>query len=297
MTANADRLWRTSGCWHSDWETSPARTVGLETHRLGERRCSNAPPPEASVLMLSTILLALPGVLTAAPTPGELLLSLEARSAYAERWSGAVVELRFRAVPEGADAELTPWQRALATRVASPEGVRLLAPEHILARADEVQVLPDDGPPIPLKLEHPEDRLEVPLAVLTLTDPKDTARFAKRPALAWHKDEVAPGTRVWGFELVYQRLPDGERRAPVLVDADLGSPVEYPLERFFYVGVKNADGMPLLNARGELVCVVFRQVPGTTRSLCTPQAAALTVPAREAADTEAPEMRVMGRLR
>ena len=217
-----------------------------------------------------------------APTPEKLLLDAHVRQAFVARWAPAFVRVRFRAPTlPGQDEGFMPLQEVLGVVVQGPGGASsVLAPEGRLAGVASATLTMTDGAVVAATVVHPSDLDELPLARL---QPLDASALASRLALAWApEDALVPGVRGWGIEWPAGVLRGADPPPPTLVDTELTEKVEYPLERFWYVPVRQADGMALLDASGRLLCVVFRQVPGAERlSLCAPRATVAEVPERD----------------
>ena len=101
--------------------------------------------------------------------------------------------------------------------------------------------------------------------------------LTRRQALQWlDRKDIQKGLKAWALEWPAFVPPPGTRLRPNLVQIDIGRKVEWPLERFRYVTMGQADGMALLRHDGRLVCLVFRQVVNTKKlSLCSPGDVAL----------------------
>jgi hypothetical protein len=207
--------------------------------------------------------------LAAAVNPGTLLISVEARDAYLERWEGAMAAVRFTPPSEeDSDPDFRPWHEVGGTVVDLGGVATVIAPSLALRGVGRVEVRFRDGRSSPASVEQPVgDRDATPMVRLTLADP---TALKKRPVLTWAgRDEVVPGAVGWMIEPANFRPPDGSEPPHVLVDTGVGAAVEWPLDRLNYVSVERADGRPVLDADGRVLCIVYRQVPGVERSsLC-----------------------------
>ncbi|MEC9071726.1 MAG: hypothetical protein VX938_05065, partial [Myxococcota bacterium] len=97
------------------------------------------------------------------------------------------------------------------------------------------------------------------------------AALVGRPALQWaaHKEPLA-GMAGWVIETVPGLTP-GAAPGRVLVDTIIGNPVEPPLGHLNYVALTRAEGLPVLDETGAVLCVVFRPSPvHEGLSLCAP---------------------------
>jgi hypothetical protein len=230
----------------------------------------------------------------AAPTPGQLLVDGATRERFLARWSPAFLRLRYQAAPaEGEDPDMRPWLTTLALLVEGDGGAALIAPTHRLAGVAQVTLQREDGRELAARVIAAPDAQRIPFVRLVPDDPKALAGLTP---LRWHAPgDVQEGLRVWGVEWPEgATVPDGKVH-PVLVDAAIGERVEHPLDRFWYVALRSADGLALLTADGKVVCAVFRRVPGTERSsLCSPADAALAIPpAPDRVKTEKVDLRVL----
>ncbi len=214
-----------------------------------------------------------------APTPGELLLDLDVRTEFVE--TVAPRHLRVAYLPPqlgDVDPAFTPRLEVHAVLTSGPDGEPVLfAPAARVAGATALEVLLPDGRSTPAEVVLPAgDGLhDLPLAVIRV---HDASMLSGLVPMGWAPDEgVADGARAWLVERAPVRGPDGELPAPVLVDLVLGPRVEHPLERFRYASVRHAEGLPLLDAGGRVLCIIYRGVRGTDPplSLCAPREAAL----------------------
>lgn len=215
-----------------------------------------------------------------AETPGALLLDAQARDRFAKAYMPASVVVHyFPPLAEGEDEQFRVRRQVRAVLV-DDGSLSVLAPAAYLRGASKIEVERFDGKKTPVTAKWPTKRSdEIPLVVLV---PVQKDGFKGLKGVKWaDPKKVVVGLRVWGVELSATRMPDGER-AKILLDAQVGKAVEYPLERFFYVGLGRADGQALLTADGTLACVVYRTVPGTRNTgLCTSKTAALKMPPRK----------------
>ncbi len=233
------------------------------------------------------------GSAVAAVNPGTLMISMEARQEYLARWEGAIAAVRFTPPAElDSDPDFRPWHEVAGVVVELEGHASVVAPLLALRGVDTVEVRFRDGRVSPARVQHPKgDRDAIPLVRLILSDP---TVLRGRPTLAWaDPDDATPGTAGWTVESADFRPPDGSEPPPVLVDTAVGDAVEWPLDRLNYVGLARADGRPVLNADGRILCVVYRQVPGTERtSLCVGRDFALkAVTPKERKAEEPPRVR------
>lgn len=209
------------------------------------------------------------GSAVSAVNPGTLMISMEAREEYLARWEGAIAAVRFTPPAEmNSDPDFRPWHEVTGAVVDLGGQASVIAPLLALRGVDTVEVRFRDGRVSAAHVQQPKrDRDAIPLVRLILSDP---TVLQGRPKLAWAgPDEATPGTAGWTVESAEFRPPDGSEPPPVLVDTAVGDPVEWPLDRLNYVSLARADGRPVLDADGRILCVVYRQVPGTERtSLC-----------------------------
>ena len=224
--------------------------------------------------VIVTLMLALLG-----PTPGELLLDLDVRAEFLATMAPQHLRIAYVPVQSGdIDPAFTPKLEVGAVLTTGPGGTpTLLAPTARVVGATHVEIVLPDGRSGAGQVVLPAgvELRDLPLAVVR---PRDPALLADRAPLAWAPAEgVIDGARAWMVERAPVRGPDGELAAPVLVDTVLGRAVEAPLERLRYAGVRQAEGLPLLDASGRVLCIIYRGVRGTDPplSLCAPQGAAL----------------------
>lgn len=232
------------------------------------------------------------GSLVGGVNPGALLISIDARAEFRERWDDALVTVRF-APPSslGDDADFRPWHEVSGAVVRWEGHAVVVAPLMDLRGARDIEVRFRDGQRSAATPRWPErDEDKIPLVRLDLQRPEV---LEGRKVLEWAEPEaVVPGAVGWVLEEAGFHPPDGSPPPSVLVDSGLGEAVEWPLDRLFYVALARADGRPLLDADGRILCVVYRQVPGTERtSLCAPREVALTpvTPKRARAKDAEPE--------
>ncbi|MEZ4266959.1 MAG: hypothetical protein R3F39_11315 [Myxococcota bacterium] len=209
------------------------------------------------------------GSAAATVNPGTLLVSMEAREAYLARWEGSMAVVRYTPPAEtDDDPDFRPWHEVAGAVVELGGPVSVVAPLLALRGVDEVEVRFRDGRSSPARVLQPKgDHDAIPLVRLELRDP---TVLKGRLVLGWaDADSLVSGAYGWTIESADFRPPDGSEAPPVLVDAAVGEPVEWPLDRLHYIGLARADGRPILDADGKILCIVYRQVPGMERtSLC-----------------------------
>lgn len=228
----------------------------------------------AVLLVIASVLMSGP---QPAPTPGALLLDTDTRADFLRRWEPAHVSLRFHP-PAAAmwDPSFRTGRQVHGFVAADADGSRyVVAPVRALAGVRNVQVVFAHGATTRARVLPPERADQVPLARLAVEDPSMLTGLA---ALPWATDDLfVDGARGWLVERPMGVGPLGGQFDAVLVDTVVGPPVEAPLSRFRYLRLRNATGLPVLDTRGAILCVVFREVAtGDGRSLCTPGSAAFT---------------------
>ncbi|MGM0575729.1 MAG: hypothetical protein ACQEXJ_08385 [Myxococcota bacterium] len=225
-------------------------------------------------LLLSTL-----GALGSTAAPEALLVEVEARRAFAQRWEPAHATVTYSPPADKlSDPDFRPRLETHAVLVEGPEGDATLAgPASHLARATDVEVEFGDGRETRARVASEDVDDDTPLVHLEVEDPD---ALVGRHTLRWAPaDALEEDRRAWMLERPNVRGPDGEMLRPVLVDTALGPKVAHPLGRFRHAPVRDAEGLALLDAEGRVLCVVFRRVPGAEqRSLCTPEDAAWSAP-------------------
>ncbi len=224
------------------------------------------------------------------PSPGELLLDYDARTAYVARWSPTHLRVRFRP-PAGplADRSMQPTLETSAALVLGTRGPEVLAAAGVLAGVEWVEVLRRDGQISAARVVAPSQPDDAAAVRIVLDRPRVLDGL---PVLTWAPDEgVVEHARGWILEDSGTRGPDGELAAPVLVDTVLGGQVEYPLERFRVVPVRFAAGHPVLDHEGRVLCFLFRTSGDGSSSLCAPRDSLLGAPQRQ--ETPAEQMQLL----
>jgi hypothetical protein len=219
--------------------------------------------------------------LQANPTVDALLLDLETRSAYEARWTPAMVRVVYRPPPSPMeDQTLTPPLEMAGFLLAEgPEGTpTVIAPARRLEGVDTVEVHFSSGAKSAGKVQWPKDGRDVPLVRVHLNRVPKGAR-----ALSWAAaDRVVLGRRAWVIERAPGKGPGGEPMNPVLVDTSIGPAVEPPLERFLSAKLMQADGLPLLDVDGKILCAIYRSSPVDPKvAYCTPGEWAFDLPTKE----------------
>jgi len=204
------------------------------------------------------------------PSVGDLMIDLRARQTFVDTWSPAYVRVNYhRPLLPNEDPDRRMSYTTLGAIVKDAKTTYIVAPAHRLQGVDEVLIRFADGKSCRAKVEKATENKSVPLVRLL---PKRSEALKGRVALKWApRKRVVKGLKAWAVEWPAITPPPGNTLRPNLILSEIGKKVEFPLQRFVYVAMASADGMPLISHRGELLCVIFRQVPGTKRtSLCSP---------------------------
>lgn len=233
-------------------------------------------------------------VSAAAPSvaPGELLLDYDVRGAYVAQWSPAHLLIQYRA-PTGAlaDRDMQPLLETPGVLIEGARGPEILAAAAVLAGVARVDVFTRDGRQVGAHVVAPASPQD---AAAVRIVPDSTRAFDGLPVLMWAPTErVQVNARAWMLEEVGMRGPDGELFPPVLVDTVLGGPVEAPLSHLWAVAVRLAEGRPLLDHEGRVLCFIFRTSGTGDASLCAPREA---LAGRPQADTGPSERLNLQRL-
>lgn len=213
-----------------------------------------------------------------AVTPAELLLDMDVREQFLATTAPSHAEVSWRlAGDEHIDDDSTPRLHLPAALVAGPDGQpTLLVPLANFAGARDIEVSFPGGARTAARLALPEGvpARDVPLARLV---PEDPAALAGRPVLTWAPGEaVVTGARGWVLERAEFRGPNGELARPVLVDTVLGAALPHPLQALRHVALRQAEGLPVLDADGRVLCVVYRsRSADPPSSICAPRGPAL----------------------
>lgn len=215
------------------------------------------------------------------PSVGSLLLDLETRSAYEQRWTPAMVQVIYR--PPASlleDQTLTaPLEMAGFLLAEHPDGPpTVVAPARRLESVTTVQVRFASGATSPGRVLWPTDGRDVPLARIRVDRVPKTTR-----ALTWAPSErLVLGRRAWVIERAPGKGPQGQPLDPVLVDTSIGPAVEPPLERFLSAKLMQADGLPLLDVDGTVLCAIYRSSPIDPKvGYCTPGEWAFDLPEKD----------------
>ena len=215
--------------------------------------------------------------MAASPTVEALLLDTELRQGFVDRWAPCVVKVGYKAALQAhVDPARQPMRWASGVLVRGKKGPMILAPDRLLRGARELTVRFSDGLQTRATLQQGADPQQSAVAQVV---PVTSGVLDMRDALVWSGATLQRGRRAWALEypanVVWDTRQTFATPQPVLVDTVIEEKVEWPLERFRYVSLKEADGLGLLDEKGRLLCIVFRSVPGSSRSLCAPRDAAL----------------------
>ena len=199
-------------------------------------------------------------VLLATPSVDALLLDMETRDAFEGRWSSAIVTVVYRPPASPLeDPSMTPPLEVTGFVLAGPEGagMSVVAPARRLDGLTNVQVRYASGETVSATVRWPGDERDVPLVYITPANVPEGVR-----SLRWAEEErIVVGRRAWVIERPKGQGPTGRPMDPVLVDTSIGPPVEPPLERFSSARLREADGSPLLDVDGRVLCALFRASP------------------------------------
>jgi len=226
------------------------------------------------VQLMTGILLTATG---AGPTTGDLLLNSSARTKFVDTWSSAFVRVEFYPpLRRHEDPAMRPRLTTLGAIVTHAKGKPyVIAAAHQLKGVKRVTLRFSDNVRVEASVLPVKVAPNTVPAVVLKPDRKRV--LTRRQALQWLGGKnIQKGLKVWAIEWPAFLPPSGTRLRPNLVQVDIGRKVEWPLDRFWYVRMAQADGMALLRHDGRLVCLVFRQVAGTkSLSLCSPGDVAL----------------------
>lgn len=230
---------------------------------------------------MSLVSMLLKLALLATPSVDALLLDMEVRDTFKGRWSTAMVSVIYRPPASPLeDQSMTPplEVNGFALAGGDPESPWVAAPASRLAGVETVSVRYVTGRVVPGIIEWPEDGRDAPLVRIRVSPLPPGVK-----ALRWADEKrVVLGRRAWVIERPKGRGPTGELMDPVLVDTSIGPLVEPPLERFWSARLREADGMPLLDSDGSVLCALYRTSPvDVTVAYCTTSEWAFEVPKRE----------------
>ncbi len=230
-------------------------------------------------MALLTLLLQLTAMAT--PSVDSLLLDMETRDAFEAHWSSAIVSVIYRppASPME-DQSMSPPLEVTGFLVdgESEKASWVAAPARRLEGLEAVEVRLASGTTIRGKVEWPGDGRDAPLVRIRLAQHAQQSRH-----LQWADEErLTVGRRAWVIERPKGRGPTGQAMDPVLVDTSIGPQVEPPLQRFWSARLREADGAPLLDVDGRVLCVIFRSSPvDPTVAYCATSSWAFDVPKRD----------------
>lgn len=210
------------------------------------------------------------------PVGTDLGLDGPGLEAFAKKHAPALLSVRYLApLRPGQDARFQTPQKVHAVAVTDRDGRGvILAPAHRMRGVRQATLRLGSGEEFVVEVQPSETPDEVPFVRLSVVDGPSPERLM---TLQWAPDDViTDGRQGWLLEVGHNA---GELRGealPVVARATLGRTVESPLERFRYVSARSADGLPVLDGQGRVLCVVFRAVTGVDgTSLCAPRAVAL----------------------
>lgn len=194
----------------------------------------------------------------------------ELRQEYVQRYASSHVIIEYvQAGGDFIDPDLQPVMETLGFLALDKDQVpAIFAPARLLDTVRRVRVRFSDGSRSAATIRATGSLWD---RTLVRVIPRQPEILAGRPALKWATSETslarAPG---WVIETIPSVTPDG-RSGHVLVDTIIGHTVEPPLTHLYYVALRRADGLPVLNSGGEIQCVVFRASPVHEElSLCAP---------------------------
>ncbi len=219
--------------------------------------------------------------LVGAPSVDALLLDIETRDRYEARWSHGMVTVVYRPPASPLeDQDMTPPMEVRGFLMEGSEGTPawVAAPSRRLEGLSRAEVHLPSGQVLGATIEWPQDGRDAPLVRLRLHGAAPDLR-----GLQWAPEErVLKGRRAWVIERPKGRGPTGERMDPVLVDTSIGAAVEPPLQRFWSARLREADGTPLLDVDGSVLCAIFRPSPvDPAVAYCATREWAFAVPKRE----------------
>lgn len=258
------------------WFRNSNRDVGTDVRQT----CQACPELYGAHMAILSLLLKL--VLFSTPSVDALLLDMETRDAFESRWSSAMVTVIYRPPASPLeDPSMTPPLEVsgFVLRGGDEEALWAAAPARRLSGIDTVAVRFGDGHVGAGAIEWPDDGRDAPLVRIRLTSAPPGVM-----ALRWADEKrVVLGRRAWVIERPKGSGPTGEPMDPVLVDTSVGPPVEPPLERFWSARLREADGVPLLDTDGRVLCALFRPSPvEPTVAYCVTGQWAFDVPKRPA---------------
>ena len=196
-------------------------------------------------------------------------LQAEGRDAFTKQHTASLVSVSYaRGRGELLDAGLTPRLMVSGVVTADRKGSKVVyAPYAPLAEAGEIRVHFRDGTIAPAALVAPEAPTAAALVALRVS----ADALAPWPGLQWAAvDGALAGRRAWLLEPSPGLIMGGPPHH-VLVDTFVGNPAEAPLSHLHYVDLARAVGLPLLDERGQILCMVFRTSDlHEGRSLCIP---------------------------
>ena len=209
--------------------------------------------------------------LIGAPTPRDLLLDIQEQAKFVTKHAPAFLRIHYKQpMAEELDRTFQPTSRVLGALVDVGGEARVLVPTHRVSGVKRADIELSDGRRVPGIFDLENASESAPFQILAPRDP-DVMKGVS--ALKWTKKASPPeGLMLWAIEWpLGQQLPNSTAQ-PILIRTSLGSPVEPPLERFFYVALGGADGLALVDHEGFVQCLVFRSVPGIqAKSLCAPE--------------------------
>jgi hypothetical protein len=211
------------------------------------------------------------------PLGSDLVLDGPRLDTFVKKHAPALLRVGYEApLRPGQDARFRTLQETFAVAVTDGDGQPvILAPAHRLRGVRRATLRLGSGTRFAVAVQPSDTPDEVPFVRLSILEAPIPEGLM---TLTWAADaSVAEGRQGW---LLEAPLNSGEMRgaaSPVVARATLGHAVEPPLERFVYVSARRADGLPVLDGQGRVLCVVFREVPGVEgTSLCAPRAIALS---------------------
>lgn len=231
------------------------------------------PTFQAFLSLVCVVLLWAPVGITAEPAD---MLNYRTRAMFIKNHSPSHVEVyRIRAPDKHQSRHFHPDVGYRAVLLRSGAGNVVLTPSAPFVGETHVRIkFPDGKDLVPAELRW-SDQVTQDAALFVEARPTDAEQqrgFDALPALRWSTrttDALTQGLQAWVIERPIGLGLRGAQASAILVDTRFEARPKAPLARFPIVPLRRSTGLALLDARGDVLCVVFRPWgPDQEQGLC-----------------------------
>ena len=224
------------------------------------------PTPSSALLASLLSVGVIAGVAQASLNPSPVdLLEFRQRTTFAQTHHRALVEiLHIRGASLHQSRHFKPDITHRAVLISSEGVVKALTPAKPFVGQNRARLrLGPDTPPVNVKLSWPQGlaQAECLLVEALPASPQAQRLMQEHHTLSWAPGSAADlreGTPAWVVERPMGLALRGVQAQPVLVDTRIGGRAPPPLGRFPVIPLRRAVGLPLLDAGGNILCIVFR---------------------------------------